>query len=399
MKRISFSGILEYVGINADASINNFLAFFKLSGFLVSNRLYASPTNFLARSRFCTKILADLFLSLLISSGTGCDFMALSLKKYKSHTLFYNDFNHCASVTTFRDRSYIVYYSGRRECSDSQCVIINKIFPNGEKYFRLLEPKTGNPIIFTFRDKLYLIYTKFTKELSELDRVVDRWKHCDLYACEVNPETLSTSEPILIGSKLLARCQPLILDDECIIPLYMESYKNWHGEVYKMNPDMTFEKMGNIGKDIPRWNNGNILIQPTIWHEKHFKAFARNITQKHQTWMAESLDGKIWTDPHLKPEYPNWNNSIVVFNNKGKEYVIWNNTNNYLRSDLTLAPLWHPSNVIKNFGNGSYPNAHSDENGRIHIVYTKNDYQKGSHARKSKIRYHILEVIDAQTLQ
>lgn len=261
-------------------------------------------------------------------------------------------FNHCSSIIVpHKIGQVIVGYCGR-ECTDEQRVFI---FYNGQ--YITLEPKTGNPIIWQHDNKINILYSKF-EDISEdgSDKPyspVDRWKFCSNHHIQIDSDKFlnegfdafrneSTKVDGMFG--LLARCQPVVFNSECLIPMYRE--KDPLCEIWLLNGKELVKKssFGMVDSEWMTLNNAmnsnlgaGIAIQPTLAISKNgLTAYMRNVSRSNKTaWVSSSSDGIIWTA--LMPTLiPNENNSLVYINSEDKKhkYIIYSSDRS--RSDIRL---------------------------------------------------------------
>jgi hypothetical protein len=304
------------------------------------------------------------------------------------------NFNHCASIIVREGYSAIVGYCGR-ECTDEQRVFI---YNNGK--YATLEPKTGNPIIWEFDDKINILYSKFediAPDGSKPNTPVERWKYCSNYYFQVNASSFddyikndtihgdfieknSTKIDDMFG--LLARCQPIIFNGECLIPMYKE--KNPICEIWSLNDSKLYKK-SSFGEVTNEWCEENnvipsslghgVAIQPTLAITNNsLTAYMRNVSRNHEhAWYSKSKDGINWSE--LKQtRIPNENNSLIYVNDNKRPYVVYNT--NRTRSDIRLLatasgksiPL---GRILHSYGRESYsyPNYAWGEN-CLHIVHS-----------------------------
>jgi hypothetical protein len=314
-------------------------------------------------------------------------------------------FNHCASIIANGSHPIIIGYCGR-ECTDEQ-----RVFIYYKGCYHLLGPKTGNPIIWEHEETINILYSKFkdiAPDGSKPNTPVERWKYCSNYHAQISAyhfeedwwdskkknviESQSTEIDDMFG--LLARCQPIVFNGECLIPMYRE--KDPMCEIWALKDGKIYKKSA-FGKVTKKWCEENevvlsnlgsgVAIQPTLAIVKDgLIAYMRNVSRSHScAWYSKSEDGIKWSE--LKQSrIPNENNSLIYVNSDYEEhkYVIFNPVRD--RSDIRLMSTRSGKSIplgkaIFSYGRESYsyPNYawnHDD----LHIV----------HSNCGMIAHHIL---------
>lgn len=314
--------------------------------------------------------------------------------------------HHCASIT--QDKSggfFVVNYYGR-ECTDDQRVVIGYALKHGMIADHIkLDEKTGNPIVWNFKDEVYMICSQFTDMTEDGTPIdygrspVNRWKNCRNYLFKLEfdgSRIIKKKYGEILGTYgLLARCQPLVEDDRVLLPLYREEdplCQVWRFTLDDGDP--IIEKMSEFGEmsdklsDICAKNGmtfGNlgdgVAIQPTIICKNgKYVAFCRNVCRplfgdgdKSLAWISTSNDCIKWDSMNVCG-IPNHNNSLVAVNYDSVGDLLVFNTNRS-RSDMILynvnsrnqIDLSHSFKGRKSF---SYPNMIIDNDGNLHIVHT-----------------------------
>ena len=318
-------------------------------------------------------------------------------------------FNHCSSIViSSKSDPIIVGYCGQ-ECTDEQRVFIYF----NEKYITFA-PKTGNPIIWKYRTKIHILYSRYEdvdgNGLRPLNPV-ERWKFCSNHHIELEekellnrlkhfPDTIekeSTEISDMFG--LLARCQPVEFKGECLIPMYRE--KDPICQLWSLSSDDHLIFKSSFG-EIPADVAGNMsvnsslgygaAIQPTLeTSNDKLTAYMRNVSRSQKyAWTCKSSDGVIWSDITDKPFIPNENNSLIFINSEDPRhrYIVFNPDRT--RSDIRLINVLNKKaislaiTVYGRHNSYSYPNyawnKNDELNVELHIV----------HSNCGMIAHHIL---------
>lgn len=270
-----------------------------------------------------------------------------------------DELHHCSTIC-HRDKDYFIAFYNGQECTDDQHVVITHFSDFNSDYNILeLDKKTGNPLIFEYKNKIYLIYSYFSDVDENGNKIdygrglVNRWKNCDNFIGEVDvingKIVLNNVEKIDGCYGRLARCKPIYFNGEFLIPLYKEhnplceiwtfdgtslSFKSSFGHVnidtmmlMKQN-SLTFNYLGN-----------GYAIQPSLI-ELNGKLFAfcrnvcriNNLSDDRKSWIFNSSDAVNWSGPEYN--IVNHNNSLntIPYNNN----ILFLLNTNRSRSDMIL---------------------------------------------------------------
>ena len=259
-----------------------------------------------------------------------------------------NELHHCASIALvpagFGFDYAITFYYGK-ECTDDQRVVVcfmNKDGSVGSKIY--LEHKTGNPVLFNYGNKLFLLYSVFTDATEDgipIDygrRPVRRWMNCDNYIAEIIKANegfeLSNINKIDGAYGRLARISPSLVattkeGNKLLIPMYRE--EDPICEIWTFDGEKV-EKLSEFGlpQDDLSYAQGSLgegyAIQPTLFHHKgSIHALCRNVTRDHENaFYFNSQDGgATWSKASLA-QIPNHNNSISSVNHNDDVYFVYN---------------------------------------------------------------------------
>jgi len=316
------------------------------------------------------------------------------------------ELHHCASITKNIDGYFIANYIGK-ECTDFQRVVIGFFDkPAGHVIDSTeLHNKTGNPIVWTFKDQAYLLYSYFsdsTKDglpISYGSRPVERWKNCTNHLAKIDFDgnKVKVEDVGMINGMygLLGRCQPLIEKDRVLLPLYREEdplCQIWSFDGSGFNKlsdfgELTAELAGRlpeIGMTTGSLGAG-VAIQPSlVYHNGSYHAYCRNVCRamnkesdlKFTAWAAKSPNCEEWSPVKLSG-IPNHNNSLAVihrnYDDEKDGFVVFN-TNRY-RNDMILYGIKNKIslNLQHNFKRSrqsfSYPNLMWEDDS-LHVVHT-----------------------------
>lgn len=305
--------------------------------------------------------------------------------------------HHCASITVYPQTIWVALYFGK-ECSDEQRVMVcindgpkESPYQNGF----CLEGKTGNPLIFTYKNQVYLLCSKF-EDNSEIVNLVDRWKYCSnhLYKLERswNKDVPIKCEYVgkidkLFG--LLARCAPIEYNGKLLIPLYRE--KDPVCEVWEFDGEFKFiSRFGEVSEQFINDNQiifgrlgDGIAIQPSLFVGGpnatqpftigNLYAICRNVTRSHNNaWLYETDDMKNWRQ--MDCAELNLNSSLVVAQSpdRTKSLFIKSSDIKKPRTNMLMTNKGITMNLavpISDGGSFSYPNYYWDRN-YLYVVHS-----------------------------
>jgi hypothetical protein len=285
------------------------------------------------------------------------------------------DFNHCSTIAPLNDGMLVAFYCGSGECRDDQKVIILFIKNKSVAYSLRLEDKTGNPVLWPINEnQTIILYSKFEDNFP-IKRIVDRWKYCSLWTRTItrtnNGFQVTQPQKVINRDHLLGRCAPIHHQDKLLLPLYDEI--NRCGVLYAIEGGETpdFKYISDLGDN---------MIQPTLWVNNNILfAMLRNFGNKqHFAFVVASTDGgENWSKPYIT-DIPNNNSSLHACGFNGQQYLLWNNTLNIYRYNMTLGVLRVIDGIagafpIKRVGDyGAYPYM-IQHNKNLHFTFTNQD--------------------------
>jgi predicted neuraminidase len=297
-------------------------------------------------------------------------------------------FSHCASIfETKRGDILVTWYSGSYETSPDQAILISrfdgKSWSKPEIVVDTPEKADGNPIIFEWRDKLYLFYVtieggglppeigKNFVSFLQKGEVKGAWDTCSIKYKISKDEGKTFGEEVIFRKEWgwMIRNRPIILSNrELLFPFYDErEWKVFFGitekdfDSFKFFGDLRTPK-GCIHPVVVEKENGNLVC------------FLR--TRDGFIYKSVSKDfGRTWEEPQ-KTCLKNPNSGIDLLKLRNGYYLLAYNDSSYMRSPLSLAiskdlESWEKIlDVEKEPYEFSYPNLLEDKNGNIHLVYT-----------------------------
>lgn len=277
-------------------------------------------------------------------------------------------FNHCSSICSINKGILLAWYSGSGECLDDQNVCLKFIGKKNQSETIKIGDGTGNPIVWCNNTKeAVLLYSKF--ERTNTNHITDRWKHCSLWIqhVHINNGIQLSGEPIKVSDEhILARCNPVVLQNRLIMPLYNEA------KATCVIGELANDKLSIIGEF------GSGIIQPTLWIENDkLHSLSRNFRNNCvYAQYSNSEDGITWTNP-VDTDIKNNNSSLHAISYNNSNYLIWNDTVGKYRRLLSFGELILVNESVTvdristiSEDNGSYPSITIVDN-RLAFTYTK----------------------------
>ncbi len=281
--------------------------------------------------------------------------------------LSFGDFNHCSSICHYNNGIFVASYAGTQECAVDQSVYLTYIQDGVQLDTIRIGDGTGNPVIWTDSETIILLYSKFEFN-DKISTLVDKWKYCSLWLQRFtfsNRKIYWSSIPIKLADEslhLLGRCRPLNYSNKYFLPLYNESGR--YNVIYE----------GNGTEYSYLSSYGNYCIQPTLWLASGvINSISRNFGSPYKYARHHSSPtGSLWSEQKELGIY-NVNHSIHAFAYKDVNYILWNDSKNHNRNNLTLGIINNDLSVTKlleiNKSYGSYPSVSVDDTSII-ITYT-----------------------------
>ena len=287
---------------------------------------------------------------------------------------------HSPSCCFYKNKLYVAFYAGERECVEQKVYIFEKENTSFKK-IKELPIGSGNPVLFILDDSLFCCYSMFSRPM--IGNVFDLWK--TTYTCV---EKINTSvEPIdakrfILSTYCCPRCNPYYSDENVFIPCYDEDIKK--GVIFSLTKNRPIERK------IIDLNSKYSVIQPSICQIKNnfyvlFRNFHKNL--KYYPDKAYALGCPMMFSPAQKDivfgdtvytKIPNHNESIVAINDKENNSLIVYNAKAG-RTELTLGFLKinndgiidvDPIITINEERKGCYPNCCFNDNNQLIISFT-----------------------------
>lgn len=306
----------------------------------------------------------------------------------RSLRVFASKFNHCSSVCPIGSPrgTMLAWYSGSGECQNDQSVHV--VFIDGSNVTASLRigDCTGNPVLVPNGENAVLLWSKF-EDTGQYRRLADRWKTCSLWMQEIGVQAGEVTllyEPNRIAGPeqhLLGRCNPLVVDDTIMLPLYDEVDRKC---VIFQGEGTQYSEVGRFGLD---------MIQPTIWkRDGKICSLSRNFgSHQKRSRYCESIGG-CWTEATSSSLW-NLNSSLQVTTWNEEDIVLWNDTNGRWRKNMTIGVMEYGEDsdlgfmkitaepiTVMGVQHGSYPSMCVDLDGNLNFSFTN---------AAKEIEYHV----------
>lgn len=316
-----------------------------------------------------------------------------------------NTFMHSSSIAWFEDSLYLAFYICEKE-GWSQRVVILKKEDDQWTFCRMFEPGTGNPVLFVWKDELYIALTKFRPETEELVNVHILWAHVDYHIYAVSFGT-SGSPPHAVYPYAAGRIAPLQCDSRLLLPCYDEGL----GTSLILFIDNSFISSGNLRRH-SLIKSGIRNIQPTLFSNTEGKLCL--LTRDFAVGFNGKAKGEVGFGIYSKEEriwrfggsgIPNYNDSILAIPRDGELPVLVYNQSQS-RTNLVLVNMCEQKEIMiltdEKYPYGSYPNYCYLPEEELAICYTVYSDRFGREKSikisyfNSKIEWQRQEVIDAE---
>lgn len=281
------------------------------------------------------------------------------------------DHAHCATLALHKNEVFCCWYVyPEDECKNAKIVMAN--FDSSTRRwkdtliaFPGISKSQGNPLLFSFKDKLYLMFVILDGHY---------WNSAKTYISELNEEKKEFSAPLKTELELgmMIRHRPLIKDEDILLPAYDE--KNNQSMVLKSKPPfLAYEKVGELE---PGPIQGDLLQQGS----ESFLFVLRSTDDARKVTRAHTMDGgKTFPFSYKTPFDCPLSGIAALYVEKDKLILAHNDTQEQKRTPLTLS---FSTDTLKSrsgkwdlesaAGEYSYPSLLKDSAGNIHLVYTHN---------------------------
>lgn len=295
---------------------------------------------------------------------------------------------HCASLIEFEKILYCVWYVYKEEEFQNARLVISSFNSSLKRWTQpilLLDrpgKSQGNPLFFKFKNELYLLFVFLEGHY---------WNSARLYISKCNPVLGQLSEPLRTNQPLgmMTRHRPLVKAEEVILAAYDEDKK----QTVFLRGTPPFIDWQPISMLDPGPIQGDIIPMG----EKETMIILRATDDRRKVIRAHSADD-CHTFPFVYPTpLPCPLSGVAAHRDlEGNILVAHNNTDLHKRSPLSLSAsndglksIHKTIDIESGEGEFSYPDLYSDEEGKLHIVYTHN---------RDKIGHYMLYPDDIKNL-
>jgi hypothetical protein len=287
---------------------------------------------------------------------------------------------HSPTCCYFKDELYVAFYAGESECVNQSVFIFKQDSKGKLKQFYKMKEGTGNPVLFTVNNNLYIAYSVFTRPFT--NNVFDLWKTTYTSILNISQEVIEEDKSILLSTYCCPRVNPFYFKDGSVmLPCYDEEIQR--GVMFHIGRSKFITRGIHLSQ--------HPVIQPSIFFKNGFKLLYRNFQHPRPvnqsfaptSQMALSVaQNKILFSDTKYTEIPNNNESLIGFNDdSGESFTVYNATPG--RKDLTLATIEDengtlvpkPLLVLNEEEKASYPNHCYNNKGQLVVVYTS--YKEG----------------------
>lgn len=290
---------------------------------------------------------------------------------------------HCASLITFKDNLYCLWYvyheeeyQNARLCVSSFNQIRGRWSPSQLIFEQEGGKSQGNATAFIHNNQFYILYVT----LEGL-----YWNSSKLHLASFNPNT-SKAENICsydFPQGIMVRHRPIVNGDKVLIPAYLEEEK----QTVILEGNSPFTELSIVGEVEPGPIQGALIKES----EKDYTLILRGTSSERKVARAHSADsGKTWPYLFNTPFECPLSGVAALKGDEGSIYIAHNNTSEHKRSPLSLSvsqdklkSLYKSLNIETGDGEFSYPDLIEDGSGNLHLVYT-HDRERIGHYRFNK---------------
>lgn len=278
---------------------------------------------------------------------------------------------HCASLVYHKDLVHCVWYVYKTEEYENARLAMAtfnntlKRWSQATLLFGDTGQSQGNPTLFVYKDKIYLLYTLLEGHY---------WNSARLHLAEINPLTKIPTHlwKYDLPKGTMVRHSPYVLGNQILVPAYLEDEK----KTVILKGVEPFKSLEFFGELDPGPIQGDLIVD----NPKEMTLVLRATAADRKIVRAHTIDGgKTW--PYVfTTSFECPLSGIAAYRDPdGDIFVIHNNTQKHARTPLSLSitkdnfkSLY--KSVELEFGQGeySYPMMLGDNEGHIHLVYTHN---------------------------
>ena len=291
---------------------------------------------------------------------------------------------HSPSCCYFGGSLYVAFYSSLQEGIGQKVFIFKEESKSKKKFFKLfaeLDSGSGNPVLFTLSDQLYVAYSMFTQ--PHTGNVVELWK--STYTM-IKCLSADDSKPIILSTYCAPRCNPYYAGDKAVLlPCYDEGIEK--PVLFSISTSGPIERSVMLSE--------SAMIQPTLVPvDGALKMFCRNFDRSRVegrsakvTSIAYSAAQKrILFSKEMDTVIPNNNESLAAIHDMGGNSIVVYNAE-VGRKKLTVATIGSekskdgdfnritidPVIVINDTEKASYPNCCYNRQKQLVVVFTSYD--------------------------
>lgn len=281
---------------------------------------------------------------------------------------------HSPAMCLHKGEEYLTFYECFHEGWTQQVVVLKKINDSWQKILTL-EKGTGNPVLLSLQDKLYLCYSKFKPGTEKVKNVHWLWKNVDMCISEIHEDQEKNSyykRNICWFQNLCPRVSALKIPGELsyLLPVYDESMKSGYTLLFYIK-----NNKHNIARHSIMYNSLTPLIQPTVYLMGDVLYMeARNFNRLHD---ASGITGRYSVYEHTwsiskRDDINNYYESVLIFD--------WNNAIFRItgrepgRINLGIEKNFDGTSVkLNTLQHGCYPNYFVNSDNQLVVCFTEYD--------------------------
>jgi len=296
-----------------------------------------------------------------------------------------NKVAHSSAMCLHKGETFLTFYVCPNEGWQQQVVVLRKVKDGWEKILTLPQG-TGNPVLISIKDNLYLAYSMFKPGTEEIKNVPFLWKNVDMFVAVIgqvynNGSGTNIEYPhwkyknVAYFQNLCPRISALEFrgHNSALLPVYDETFGSGYVITFHVSNHQGTRDNYTIGRHSMMYTQHISLIQPSLYlytGSMHFEA--RNFGARGNvfgiggTWNSESRNWSVGK----RDDLTNYRESVLLFTKSDVLYRVYGDKPN--RTELSIGKV--NNNGIKKLNelqHGCYPNYLNNEDDTFTICFTE----------------------------
>lgn len=285
---------------------------------------------------------------------------------------------HSPAMCNHKGETFLTFYQCHHEGWTQEVVVLKK---SKNKWVEILKlPKgTGNPVLLSVKDKLYLCYSKFKAGTERVRNVLFLWKNVDMFVAEISNADNNGGDKwfykdVAFFQNLCPRVSALKVGKDALLPVY--------DEFFACGYVIMFHVSNNKGKDNYTIARHSMMhsryipfIQPCLYFFNDNMCFeGRNFGHRgdyagiHGEWNRNTGTWGI----ERRTDFNNFRESVLLFSSNDILYRVWGAERN--RTELSIAKRGDENFShlkLNKLQHGCYPNYLINDDNTFTICFTE----------------------------